>query len=67
MANGQKQPVKVIYLSYTATSQMTCLGPMARKIMVSQSTSGNIPESDLDVLNQDGDSVEEALARQLLH
>ncbi|HEV2682712.1 MAG TPA: DEAD/DEAH box helicase, partial [Rhodanobacter sp.] len=64
---GQTQPVKVIYLGYADTSQMTCLGLMARKIMVSQSTSGDVPESGLDVLNQDGDSVEVALARQLVH
>jgi len=41
-----------------ATSRMTCLALMARKIMVSQSTSGDVPESGLDALNQDGDSVE---------
>ena len=64
---GQKQPVRVIYLGYAATSQMTCLGLMAKKITVSQSTSGDVPESGLDVLNQDGDSVEVALARQLVH
>jgi superfamily II DNA or RNA helicase len=63
---GQKQPVRVIYLGYAATSQMTCLELMAKKIMVSQSTSGEMPDSGLDVLNQDGDSVEVALARQLL-
>ncbi|MGD9730121.1 MAG: helicase-related protein, partial [Nitrospiraceae bacterium] len=63
---GQKLAVKVIYLGYAATSQMTCLGLMARKITVSQSTSGDVPESGLDVLNQDGDSVEVALARQLV-
>ncbi|CAM5314790.1 hypothetical protein TMEC50S_00657 [Thauera mechernichensis] len=46
---------------------------MAKKIMVLQSTSGDVPESGLDVLNQDGDSVEVevevevALARQLVH
>ena len=64
---GQKQPVRVIYLGYAGTSQMTCLGLMAKKITVSQSTSGDVPESGLDVLNQDGDSVEVALARQLVH
>jgi SNF2 family DNA or RNA helicase len=64
---GQKQPVRVIYLGYAATSQITCLGLMAKKITVSQSTSGDVPESGLDVLNQDGDSVEVALARQLVH
>jgi len=63
---GQKQPVRVIYLGYAASSQMTCLELMAKKIMVSQSTSGDVPESGLDVLNQDGDSVEVALARQLV-
>jgi SNF2 family DNA or RNA helicase len=63
---GQKHAVRVIYLGYAATSQMACLGLMAKKIMVSQSTSGDVPESGLDVLNQDGDSVEVALARQLL-
>jgi SNF2 family DNA or RNA helicase len=63
---GQKQPVKVIYLGYAGTSQMTCLELMAKKIMVSQSTSGDVPESGLEVLNQDGDSVEVALARQLV-
>lgn len=63
---GQKQPVKVVYLGYAATSQMTCLSLMAKKILVSQSTSGDVPESGLDVLNQDGDSIEVALARQLV-
>ncbi|MGG6259767.1 helicase-related protein [Stutzerimonas stutzeri] len=63
---GQKQHVKVIYLGYAATSQMTCLALMAKKILVSQSTSGDVPESGLDVLNQDGDSIEVALARQLV-
>jgi hypothetical protein len=64
---GQKRPVKVIYLGYAATSQIACLQLMAKKIMVSQSTSGDVPECGLDVLNQDGDSVEVALARQLVH
>ena len=64
---GQKQSVKVIFLGYADTSQMHCLALMAKKIAVSQSTSGDVPESGLDVLNQDGDSVEVALARQLVH
>lgn len=63
---GQKQPVRVIYLGYSATSQMTCLALMAKKILVSQSTSGDVPESGLNVLHQDGDSIEVALARQLV-
>jgi SNF2 family DNA or RNA helicase len=64
---GQKQHVKVIFLGYADTSQIECLKLMAKKISVSQSTSGEVPESGLDILNQDGDSVEIALARQLVH
>ncbi|MCW5706934.1 helicase-related protein [Shinella sp.] len=63
---GQQLAVKVIYLGYAMTSQMACLSLMAKKILVSQSTSGDVPESGLDVLNQDGDSIEVALARQLV-
>lgn len=63
---GQKLAVKVIYLGYAVTSQMSCLSLMAKKILVSQSTSGDVPESGLDVLNQDGESIEVALARQLV-
>ncbi|HBO3241616.1 hypothetical protein ACTVY7_30600, partial [Pseudomonas aeruginosa] len=48
------------------SSQITCLQLMAKKIAVAQSTSGDVPESGLDSLNQDGDSVEMALARQLI-
>jgi hypothetical protein len=62
---GQKQPVWVIFLGYAGTSQIACLGLMAKKIAVSQSTSGDVPESGLEALNPDGDSVEIALARQL--
>jgi hypothetical protein len=39
---------------------------MSKKIVVSQSTSGDMPETGLDVLNQDGDSIEVALAKQLV-
>lgn len=63
---GQKLPVKVVYFGYADTSQMTCLSLMAAKIAVSQSTSGDVPESGLDALNSDGDSVEMALARKLV-
>ena len=63
---GQKHPVDVYFLGYLATAQMTCLSLMAKKIAVSQSTSGEMPETGLDILNQDGDSVEVALARKLV-
>jgi hypothetical protein len=45
---------------------MACLALMAKKIAVAQSTSGEMPESGLDILNQDGDSIEVALAKRLL-
>ncbi|EBL8291880.1 DEAD/DEAH box helicase [Salmonella enterica] len=63
---GQTQPVRVIFLGYAGSSQMACLDLMARKITVAQSTAGDVPESGLDILNSDGDSVEIALAKQLL-
>lgn len=63
---GQKMQVRVLYLGYAQTSQITCLALMAKKIAVAQSTSGDVPESGLDALNTDGDSVEMALARQLV-
>ena len=63
---GQKHAVRVIFFGYAGSSQMTCLQLMAKKIAVAQSTSGDVPESGLDSLNQDGDSVEMALARQLI-
>jgi hypothetical protein len=63
---GQTKPVRVIFLGYENTAQAQCLTLMAKKIAVSQSTSGDMPESGLDVLNQDGDSIEVALARQLV-
>lgn len=63
---GQKQPVRVVFFGYAGSSQITCLQLMAKKIAVAQSTSGDVPDSGLDSLNQDGDSVEMTLARQLI-
>lgn len=63
---GQVNDVNVTFLGYAQSAQSRCLALMAEKIAVSQSTSGDIPESGLDSLNQRGDSVEVALARNLL-
>ena len=63
---GQVNDVEVVFLGYAASAQSRCLALMAEKIAVSQSTSGDIPESGLESLNQRGDSVEVALARNLL-
>ena len=63
---GQKQPVEVYFLGYQGTAQIRCLSLMAQKIAVSQSTAGTMPETGLDVLNQNADSIEVALAKQLV-
>jgi SNF2 family DNA or RNA helicase len=63
---GQKLPVDVYFLGYGGSAQIQCLELMAKKIAVSQSTSGDMPDSGLDVLNQGGDSIEVALAKQLV-
>ncbi len=55
----------IYFLGYEKTAQITCLELMAKKIAVSQSTSGDMPDTGLDVLNQGGDSIEVALAKQL--
>ncbi len=62
---GQKQPVRVVFFGYEGTAQTECLALMAKKISVSQSTSGDMPDTGLDVLNSDGDSIEVALAKRL--
>ena len=62
---GHKQDVRIYFLGYAGSAQMRCLALMAKKIAVSQSTSGDMPDSGLDVLNQGGDSVEVALAKEL--
>jgi SNF2 family DNA or RNA helicase len=64
---GQTKPVRVVFLGYAGSTQMDCLTLMSKKIAVSQSTSGEIPESGLESLNSDGDSVEMALARRLVN
>ena len=55
----------IYFLGYEASAQISCLELMAKKIAVSQSTSGDMPDTGLDVLNQGGDSIEVALAKQL--
>jgi superfamily II DNA or RNA helicase len=63
---GQRSAVDVHFLGYANTAQTACLALMAEKIAVSQSTSGDMPDTGLDVLNPNGDSVEVALAKRML-
>jgi hypothetical protein len=63
---GQKLPVEVYFLGYEDTAQIRCLSLMAKKIAVTQSTAGTMPDTGLDILNQNADSIEVALAKQLV-
>lgn len=63
---GQNDNVEVVFSGYEGTAQMQCLELMSKKIAVCMSTSGDMPESGLDILNQSGDSIEVALAKELL-
>ncbi len=63
---GQKVDVEVHFLGYEGSAQMECLRLMAKKIAVSQSTSGDMPDSGLEILNDAGDSIEVALAKKLM-
>ena len=63
---GQKVDVEVLFLGYKKSTQTECLRLMASKIAVSQSTSGDMPDTGLDILNQDDANIETALAKQLL-
>ena len=64
---GQTLPVKVYFYGYEHTAQIECLSLMAKKIAVSNSTSGVMPETGLDVLNQDAESIEVQLAKRILN
>lgn len=63
---GQTMDVKVVFLGYEDTAQTACMQLMGKKIAVSQSTSGDIPDNGLDSLNTEEESIETALARQLI-
>lgn len=63
---GQKEEVEVYVLCFEGTAQVPCVQLMAKKVAVSQSTSGVMPETGLDVLNESDDSIEVELAKQLL-
>lgn len=63
---GQKLPVEVHFFGYEGSAQMECLRLMSKKIAVSQSTSGDMPDSGLEILNDSSDSIEVALAKKLV-
>ncbi|WP_434778519.1 SNF2-related protein [Neisseria sp. Ec49-e6-T10] len=63
---GQTENVRVYFGGYDDSAQETCLKLMAQKISVTQSTSGDMPECGLDILNESSESVEVELARKLM-
>ena len=63
---GQQEAVEVYFAGYMDTAQQICLELMGQKMAVTQSTSGDMPDSGLDILNQAEDSVEVQLAKRLL-
>lgn len=64
---GQKEGVRVVFLGYADSAQTRCLKLMSKKIQVSQSTAGEMPETGLSQLDEDeGDSIEMALAKELV-
>ncbi len=63
---GQKEDVEVYFAGYSDTAQQICLELMGQKVAVTQSTSGDMPDSGLDILNQAEDSVEVQLAKRLV-
>ena len=63
---GQREPVEVYVAGYMDTAQQICLELMGQKIAVAQSTSGDMPDTGLDILNQAEDSVEVQLAKRLV-
>jgi hypothetical protein len=63
---GQHLPVKVYFFGYRDCAQSVCLELMGKKIAVAQSTSGEIPDNGLDSLNTESDSLEIALAKELV-
>ena len=65
---GQKDAVKVYYTCYEESAQVDCLELMAKKIKTALSTMGVMPETGLDVFDEEESeaSLTEALAKQLL-
>ncbi len=62
---GQRLPVKVKFLHYTATMQETCLRLMGKKLLVSLAMEGKFSSEGLQSIN-DEDDILMAMARELV-
>jgi superfamily II DNA or RNA helicase len=62
---GQKQAVRVCYMSYSGTAQERCLRLMGKKMLVSLALEGKLANHGLTAM-EDDDDVLTALARELV-
>jgi hypothetical protein len=63
---GQKQPVKVFYLSYLKTMQETALALMAAKMETALAVEGDLSDKGLAALAESGNSMLIEMARALI-
>jgi hypothetical protein len=62
---GQKQPVRVGFLTYSKTAQESCLRLMGKKLLVSLAMEGKLQVDGLQAMNEDDDLLT-AMARELV-
>lgn len=62
---GQRQPVRVGFLTYSGTAQESCLRLMGKKLMVSLAMEGKLQAEGLQSINEDDDLLT-AMARELV-
>jgi len=62
---GQKQPVRVGFLTYSKTAQESCLRLMGKKLLVSLAMEGKLQVEGLQAMNEDDDLLT-AMARELV-
>jgi superfamily II DNA or RNA helicase len=62
---GQKNAVKVLFLTYNGTAQESCLRLMGKKLLVSMALEGKFSSEGLQALDSD-DDVLTAMARELV-
>ena len=62
---GQKQPVRIGFLTYSNTAQESCLRLMGKKLLVSLAMEGKLQVDGLQAMNEDDDLLT-AMARELV-
>ena len=62
---GQKQPVRVGFLTYSKTAQESCLRLMGKKLLVSLAMEGKLHAEGLQAMDEDDDLLT-AMARELV-